>query len=115
MENDVLRNKIAPWQEKGRWYHAHLTENGLDTLHSDKFINDNFTISSISTAITLNNTDYTIIDFKYRINKSTIIANTSISLNKVVMTNGREYVNFIRCDAFSVFDCDIYIFICDNK
>lgn len=22
MENDVLKNQIAPWQEKGRWYHG---------------------------------------------------------------------------------------------
>ena len=22
MENDVLKNKIVPWQEKGRWYHG---------------------------------------------------------------------------------------------
>ena len=22
MQNDVLKNNIAPWQEKGRWYHG---------------------------------------------------------------------------------------------
>lgn len=22
MQNDVLKNEIAPWQEKGRWYHG---------------------------------------------------------------------------------------------
>ena len=28
MENDVLRNKIAPWQEKGRWYKITAESNG---------------------------------------------------------------------------------------
>lgn len=28
MQNDVLKNKIAPWQENGRWYHANITSTG---------------------------------------------------------------------------------------
>ena len=43
MENDVLKNKIAPWQEKGRWYHGvvNTASNTLVSDETDKFINDN--------------------------------------------------------------------------
>ena len=37
MENDVLKNKIAPWQEKGRWYHGvwNLATNAFDSENTD--------------------------------------------------------------------------------
>lgn len=41
MENDVLKNKIAPWQEKGQWYHLRIMRESeesmitIDYLHSD--------------------------------------------------------------------------------
>lgn len=48
MENDVLRNKIAPWQEKGRWYHARFVYNNgwdYDYDNSDPYF-ANKTVSS---------------------------------------------------------------------
>lgn len=35
MENDVLKNKIAPWQEKGRWYHFRFENGQINTAKSD--------------------------------------------------------------------------------
>ena len=48
MENDVLKNKIAPWQEKGRWYHGlwSYTTNAIVSDKTDKYIIDNFTSGS---------------------------------------------------------------------
>lgn len=28
MENDVIKNKIAPWQSKGRWFHVFIESDG---------------------------------------------------------------------------------------
>ena len=39
MQNDVLKNNIAPWQEKGRWYKFKILSDGtnysVDTDNSD--------------------------------------------------------------------------------
>ena len=53
MENDVLKNRIAPWQEKGRWYHAQLQlkadKSGFELIpeQSDSYFNG-FSFSSAS-------------------------------------------------------------------
>ena len=60
MENDVLKNKIAPWQEKGRWYHGVVdpVTSSFVNEKTDKFILDNFTLySSSSSSIYLNPSD----------------------------------------------------------
>ena len=50
MENDVLKNKIAPWQEKGRWYKGVYEFDGTNyKIHSDEsdqFLVDSFIGSS---------------------------------------------------------------------
>lgn len=45
MENDVLRNKIAPWQEKGRWYHGvvNVPNRTLVADKTDQFLIDHTT------------------------------------------------------------------------
>lgn len=45
MQNDVLTNKIAPWLEKGRWYHGifDYAAGNLDRDKTDSYIIDNFT------------------------------------------------------------------------
>lgn len=51
MQNDVLKNQIAPWQEKGRWYKGTYKRdaNGIsiDTDKSDKFLIDVFLVSGV--------------------------------------------------------------------
>ena len=32
MENDVLKNKIAPWQEKGQWYHLRIMRESEESM-----------------------------------------------------------------------------------
>jgi len=50
MQNDMLKNNIAPWQEKGRWYHGvfDCTSHTLDTNKTDIEIINNFTFTTIS-------------------------------------------------------------------
>lgn len=53
MENDVLRNKIVPWQEKGRWYHGFVDITTTDFMSdvTDQFIIDNFSILTSGTTL----------------------------------------------------------------
>lgn len=72
MENDVLKNKIAPWQEKGRWYHGVLNKyyNGFETAETDQFLIDNFGIGVNGGYSYLRETSadhkYNILDMKFR-------------------------------------------------
>lgn len=43
MENDVLKNKIAPWQEKGRWYHLTVNSGVIVNEQTDEFIINHIT------------------------------------------------------------------------
>ena len=50
MQNDMLKNTIAPWQEKGRWYHLRLISDGstwtIDKDHTDDFLSSSSIQSS---------------------------------------------------------------------
>lgn len=46
MENDVFKNKIVPWQEKGRWYHAHIVNSAIDADNTDKYLLEHFTLNA---------------------------------------------------------------------
>lgn len=52
MQNDMLKNDIAPWQEKGRWYHG-VFDCATHQLKSDKtddlLLSSNFTIMNVGT------------------------------------------------------------------
>ena len=74
MQNDVLKNTIAPWQEKGRWYHGvyDVVTNSLISGKTDEFLLTNFIISNAGGSKILNvlnaNTEdlkLQIIDCKY--------------------------------------------------
>lgn len=50
MQNDMLKNTIAPWQEKGRWFHgvADCTTKQLIKEKTDAFLFDNCILSVFS-------------------------------------------------------------------
>ena len=50
MQNDMLKNNIAPWQEKGRWYHGKidLATKTFMQDECDSYIIDNFILQSAS-------------------------------------------------------------------
>ena len=70
MQNDTLKNRIVPWQEKGRWYHAQLHSNGtlweIDLSNSDELFAD-FDIYTNEYLRYQGALDIHIIDFKYDI------------------------------------------------
>ena len=45
MQNDVLRNTIVPWQEKGRWYHAKFdfSAGAIVAAETDQYLLDHAT------------------------------------------------------------------------
>lgn len=57
MENDILKNKIAPWQEKGRWYH------GVFDFSTGDFIKDKTDPEWYANKSVLNNGGYYYIGF----------------------------------------------------
>ena len=95
MENDVLRNKIAPWQEKGRWYHGKVDLTGTPafiTEQTDKFLLDNTVIgASTGDILVVGKTNKIhFIDTKFKLNNYT---RASASANYFVLyyyADGRE-------------------------
>ena len=55
MQNDMLKNNIAPWQEKGRWYHgvADAVNHTFIADKTDDFILNNFTLVLLSSCYCL--------------------------------------------------------------
>ena len=52
MQNDVLKNEIAPWQEKGRWYHGvwDIVNKAWIPDKTDAFLLDNNNVAYSETA-----------------------------------------------------------------
>ena len=87
MQNDMLKNNIAPWQERGRWYHAHLSSNGtaytLDKAKSDTFFSNSYISGQL---LVIPTDEYTPVDLKV------IFKNTPISI--VALYDGTFYPRF---------------------
>ena len=66
MQNDVLKNEIAPWQEKGRWYHEVVESDGstwsIITNESDN--TSDLTIAGARFLVLFNDIDHKFIDLK---------------------------------------------------
>ena len=70
MQNDTLKNRIVPWQEKGRWYHGvyDYAANALINEKTDQFIIDNsggFTAAGTTMTMRLQNKNYRVLDSKF--------------------------------------------------
>ena len=112
MQNDVLKNNIAPWQEKGRWYHAHITETGLDTDNTDKFFTDNFSVSASSGYVNCNNASISIVDYEFIINSVTSDGTLRNMYKQFgVRTNDTQRIVIHQPNQFTKIDMDLYVFI----
>ena len=96
MENDVLKNRIVPWQEKGRWYHG-IYDNSAASLINDKtdqYIIDNFTLNTSTSYIFLGpesgQENIKILDIVFELHNVTAGNNQILNLgaNKYVSTTG---------------------------
>ena len=70
MQNDVLKNEIAPWQEKGRGYHGVVESDGtawtIKTDESDAIFST-FSIVSTNYISLFSGYAHALIDYKYRL------------------------------------------------
>ena len=112
MQNDVLKNKIAPWQEKGRWYHAHITEAGLDTDNTDKFFIDNFSVTTASKQVTCSDPSISIVDYFIVINSVTSDGSQRTFYKQIgVRSNNAQLFVIPQPNQYNKIDFDVYIFI----
>ena len=119
MENDVLKNKIAPWQEKGRWYHAVVEVENSEWIllkdESDAFFstselsgaeNGTFTVST--------DTRFAIIDY-YVKPRSGLPAEAEFSYLKYIDYFGTGFSIYLPstedCHFVDGFTLDIWFFI----
>ena len=112
MENDVLKNKIAPWQEKGRWYHGlydTATKNFI-TPYSDEIFHT-MAFDEASTHVYLK-TDYIIKDcVVFPDGPLTVQASTTLELGRHRVLTGGEWEVSISNNQIKAGLIHVYIFI----
>lgn len=122
MENDVLKNKIVPWQEKGRWYHGlwDYSTGKFDPTETDSILMDSniFELTSDGTTkliypLPFNNQRYSIVDVKYKPRDSVVVtanANSSIGMIRTT-TTGATGRGFARYTGITKGKADIWFFM----
>lgn len=118
MENDVLRNKIAPWQEKGRWYHGlvDIATHSFDASFTDELLMNEFTILSVGSTWHLapkTNVTKQILDVKIRCHEVTSSSTASININTYYYADARR-TYFIYPNVFTAGEIDIWAFLSDD-
>ena len=112
MQNDVLKNSIAPWQEKGRWYHIQIESDGATwKINKDKSdsIFANASVSS-NTFIVLFSSGYTFIPLDLKcvfttasfgaFNAYTITLRYTSTRPSISVVGASEYRGIIDCYVF---------------
>lgn len=89
MENDVLKNKIAPWQEEGRWYKIRIKSLQLDQNESDPNFNAYFSASSNYIYLP---PKFVLCDYKMIYDDFTVTSDTNI--NPVIRLNSAGRIGF---------------------
>lgn len=117
MQNDMLKNNVAPWQEKGRWYHGciSMTSNPRNWINAktDKLLLDELTvlISGDTIRVSTTNGNIRIMDAKMKTSKDyTRFTASSINLGSIfVDANGAQTAN---CGVTgSAGEIDVWFFI----
>lgn len=124
MQNDMLKNTVAPWQEKGRWYHGvwDYSTRKFDPDKSDPVLLDTslFEITGDGGAnvtiypLKVNGKRYSIIDVKYKaLNAVTVSSNNNTSIGAIRTTTlGSTGRIFARSSAgISGGRADIWLFM----
>ena len=120
MQNDMLKNNIAPWQEKGRWYHIRVKSDGtVWTIlydESDKFFASSVIASSVYLVVNdplLNNGEAFIVDDKYIFDHLARLAggfNIPHGAFHRFMSNTRQDIVLVAPTSY-IGNVDIYLFI----
>lgn len=107
MENDVLKNKIAPWQEKGRWYHGFLNViTGQPIANkTDSFLNDSskfvYFFSSRRAFIHSKDTSICLVDAKFKFSKDFTKAGAEMLPLGVYVTTAGGTGLLIGCEGLT--------------
>ena len=120
MQNDMLKNNIAPWQEKGRWYHLEfestgtawkLNKNHTDEIFHNSYFNPGYPLYFIIDHPSINDFDWVIMDIKFKFRKgfTGAIAPYSTSYNiyfgsantqDIVLGPTNGYTGIVDCWVF---------------
>lgn len=115
MQNDMLKNNIAPWQEKGRWYHGawDCSAHAFITNETDAYL------LTLGTTVT-NNAYYLVSESgKRAIIDSVIIPREDLTVPQVISifkyryTSAGAMASPIAPDGTGIIDT--YFFITDIK
>ena len=118
MQNDVLKNEIAPWQEKGRWYHGvwDIATAAFETDKTDNYILTQLDIvigSSAAYAHCKKSTDRLITSVLQAVDKITASTTVQGTINILrIRPQGDIGLAFAPVNAgITAGKYDIYIFI----
>lgn len=97
MENDVLKNKIAPWQEKGRWVHGiyDYADSAFIASETDELLMNSGVVSTVGAVIVFSVVDHPVLDVKVQTKDVTITLELPVPfMNRRYYTSGK-YVTVI--------------------
>lgn len=117
MQNDVLKNQIAPWQEKGRWYHGAFNNNGLIQNETDLFLYSDFLLDGSGNDWRIGQRSSSFAVKKMRImdvkcfesDDYTASSNVTSQISDYIYANGRRYA-YLHTKA-ATGKVDFWIFI----
>lgn len=102
MLNQELKNKIAPWQKKGRWYHAFIESDG--TTSSITVSDLDCTLSGATLTLP---EDFTAIDVKFA-DVDLAGSKTISSYEKKTAASGKQIITLPAVADYTY--CDLWMF-----
>lgn len=101
MQNDVLKNQIAPYQSTGRWYQFFIESNGSELVLTTSDIED---VEIISNDLYLPE-GFHIVDIKIDIHS---VDGNGVVTHQTILRDGRQCINLPTPAVFD--DVRVYIF-----
>lgn len=103
MENDVIKNRIAPWQARGRWYNIFVESTGsaLVLTHSD--IKD----ATVTSTGCLFPKGFKCIDVKV-VNHDVVSGKTVASYQTAMTSGTKQYIKLPAVADFTYYDMWVF-------
>ena len=119
MQNDVLKNNIAPWQEKGRWYHGKVDLTNIYSFiinETDEYLIQKTSIGAATGCLLLvgSTNKIHILDSHFRLSNYTRTADSGVTVIRYFYSNGREGI-FIAPSGATTGTVDFWVFIVEDE